>query len=88
MSLLDIEKENKRLSQVQHIDKFKTKYKASDMVTVYLSETNKLYDRGIYSVLMPLDRSKKVLSRFYWSYQGGEGRPDTETLLLNKQSIF
>ncbi|HEI8294959.1 hypothetical protein [Proteus mirabilis] len=85
---MDIKKENKRLSQVQHIDKFKTKYKVSDMVTVYLSETNKLYDRGIYSVLVPFDRSKKVLSRFYWSYQGGEGRPDTETLLLNKQSIF
>lgn len=73
MSLLDIEKENKRLSQVQHIDKFKTKYKASDMVTVYLSETNKLYDRGIYSVLMPLDRFKKCYPDSIGAIREGKG---------------
>ena len=75
---MDIEKESKRLSQNQHIDHFKKKHKATDMVTVYLSEEHELYDRDIYSALVSLDNREKVLSRNDWSYQGCEGKPNTD----------
>ena len=75
---MDIEKEGKRLSQTQHIDHFKKKYKATDMVTVYLDETNKLHNRGIYSVLVSLDSRENILSKYDWSYLGCDGKPNTE----------
>lgn len=75
---MDIEEENKRLSQIQHIDKFKKKHKATDMVTVYFSKIHDSYNRGIYSVLVPINSAEKILSKYEWSFQGYEGKPNTE----------
>ena len=74
---MSIEKDRKRLSQVEMLEWLTKDHKINDMVTVYLSDTDDPHNHGIYCSLTPLSKNEQILSKPTWDLSHEQGLPST-----------
>ncbi|MCP5275416.1 MAG: hypothetical protein H6936_11345 [Burkholderiales bacterium] len=73
---MNIDADKERLLQSQFLDWLRRDFKLTDMVTVYLSESNGSHNHGIYCALIPCDQVERVLASPSWDFLHGQGMPD------------
>lgn len=74
---MNIEKERLRLMQKVALDELLIEPKLTDMLTVYKHDVNDIHNRGIHSILVPMDKKNDVLSDFSWEMQSTDGLPSS-----------
>ena len=67
--------EHNRLSQNGKLEKLRRKHQLTDMLTVYMSDSGDGYYRGIFGVLVPIEKISDVLSDPHWNFHYEEGAP-------------
>ena len=73
---MNLDEEQKRLSQVQNLEEMRRELRLTDMVTVFQIERNGLYhERYIYSALIPDNQIEEALSDSDWDLDIGYGLP-------------
>jgi hypothetical protein len=76
---MSIEADRNRLSQVKMLKWLQRDPQITEMVTVYLSDSEILHNYGIYCALIPSDQIERVLSRLSWDLSHGESVPGAIT---------
>lgn len=73
---MNIEREKNRLMQGEMLNTLVSEPKLTDMLTVYLHDVGKSHNRGIHSILVPINKKENVLSDFSWDMQSTDGKPN------------
>ncbi len=82
---MNISSDRDRLSQKKTLEFLRHELKATEMVTVYRSDRDCHFDRGIYCALIPSDQIERALSKSTWDLSHGSGVPGTvEELILGE----
>lgn len=82
---MNISSDRSRLSQKKTLEFLRHELKATEMVTVYRSDRDCHFDRGIYCALIPSDQIERALSKSTWDLSHGGGVPGTaEELILGE----
>lgn len=74
---MNIEKERLRLMQKATLDELLAEPKLTDMLTVYKHDVKDSHNRGIHSILVPIDKKDDVLADFSWEMQSTDGLPSS-----------
>jgi hypothetical protein len=69
----DIDKD--RLSQTKILERLKREIKLTDLITVYLSNSEDNYNHFVYCALIPSDQIEQALSSLSWDLSHGDGVP-------------
>lgn len=72
---MNIQNDKERLTQQKVLKSILGEYKITDMVTVYYSDDEGSYNRGIYCALVPSDQIEHILSGTTWNLSHGDGLP-------------
>jgi len=72
---MSIDLDRNRLSQSKMLECLQRDFKMTDMITVYLSDSENSHIYSIYCVLIPSDQIGRALSRLSWDLLPEEGVP-------------
>lgn len=82
---MNVEAERERLMQTETLRWLRQEYRATDMVTVYQSDREGLYNRGIYCALIPSSAVEDALSTTGWDLIHGGGVPGASVSYANEE---
>jgi hypothetical protein len=72
---MSINVDRDRLSQIKMLEWLQRDLQMTDMITVYLSDSEGPHNYGIYCALIPSDQIERALSSPSWDLLHGEGMP-------------
>jgi hypothetical protein len=72
---MSIEADRDCLSQVKMLEWLQRDQQITEMITVYLSDSEELHNYGIYCALIPSGQIERALSKPSWDLLHGEGMP-------------
>ncbi|HID30172.1 MAG TPA: hypothetical protein EYP19_09225, partial [Desulfobacterales bacterium] len=73
MSSIDVDRD--RLSQTEMLEWLRRDLQLTEMVTVYLSDSEGPHNHGIYCALISSDQIERALSSPSWDFSHGQGMP-------------
>lgn len=71
-----MDKEVRRLKQIETLEYLKTNQKISEMITVSSSEVEKFFNKGIYPFFVPNKIVDRIMSGTSWNFNYNSGYPE------------